>query len=526
MPTGPRQCESFKARGVGSRLNGWLRSVSAHRLDPTSTIRAEVEDVLGGAADQTDGCTDRIGDVEICRTMEQRRARESRGQRGTRLDNLRCHSDAGSQYASIRYSERLDEIGAQPAIGSVGDAYDNALAESVNALYKTELVRGPNRGPWKTIDSLELATLNWVHWHKTQPDSLQQTPCDSMHSPSPPHRDTRVSRPTPIKPAQPLQFFYPTKTFLSTSPVKRRIEHKMIQPLAVITTVAALLVAAFGGTASAATPDDCTFPTTWGVCQVVTNRVWAFTPVGGQLSTAKLQQISVNATAGNTVGRTLDAFDWNGSATTSYGSSSIGTAGSTTYRAIGGIDGSTVKVTSASGSLYDTPFSLTCPNATYLVCVTPRVWARKINSNPQAFTGLATIESRPLIIKIMNLTNQPLERSSQPRGTGVIRDLQVNPSPRTIPALTDGLAGTAYYSFYRDASTPNNVTMSYQFADGAMSKALTGGVLDINVDVAADGSTSASQCTTPEGLPLTVECKVTMLGIADGVLTALVSVGV
>ena len=301
----------------------------------------------------------------------------------------------------------------------------------------------------------------------------------------------------------------------------------MIQPLAIITTVAALLVAAFGGTASAATPDDCTFPTTWGVCQVVTNRVWAFTPVGGELSTAKLQQISVSATTGDTTGRTWDAFDWNGSATTSFGSiNQMAVAGSTTYRAIGGIDGSTVKVESNFRSLSDTPFSLTCPLTTYLVCVTPRVWARKIQNNPTAFTGLATIESRPLIIKIMNLTNQPLQRSSQARGTGVIRDLQVNPSPRTVPALTDGLAGTAYYSFYRDASTPNNVTMSYQFADGAMSKVLTGGVLDINVDVAADGSTSASQCTTPEGLPLTVECKVTMLGIADGVMTALVSVGV
>ncbi len=293
-----------------------------------------------------------------------------------------------------------------------------------------------------------------------------------------------------------------------------------------IAVAAALLIGAFGGTASAATPDDCAFPQTWGVCQVVTNRVWAFTPVGGELSIVKLQQIDVTATTGGTTKRTWDAFEWNGSATTSFGSSSIGTAGSTTYRAIGGIDGSTVKVESAFRSMYDTPFSLICPTATYLVCVTPRVWARKINSNPQAFTGLATIESRPLIIKIMNLTDQPLQRSSQPRGTGVIRDLLVNPSPRTVPALADGLAGTAYYSFYRDASTPNNVTMSYQFADGAMSTVLTGGVLDINVDVAADGSTGASQCTTPEGLPVTVECKVTMLGIADGVLTALVSVGV
>ena len=72
------------------------------------------------------------------------------------------------QFTSIRYGERLDEIGARPSIGSVGDSYDNALAESVNALYKTELVRGPGRGPWKTIDDLELATLSWVHWHNTE----------------------------------------------------------------------------------------------------------------------------------------------------------------------------------------------------------------------------------------------------------------------------------------------------------------------------------------------------------------------
>ena len=92
----------------------------------------------------------------------------ARWQRGTRLEDLRCHSDAGSQFTSIRYGERLDEIGARPSIGSVGDSYDNALAESVNALYKTELVRGPSRGPWKTIDDLELATLSWVHWHNTE----------------------------------------------------------------------------------------------------------------------------------------------------------------------------------------------------------------------------------------------------------------------------------------------------------------------------------------------------------------------
>ena len=82
---------------------------------------------------------------------------------------LRCHSDAGSQFTSIRYGERLAEIGAVPSIGTVGDSFDNALAETVNGYYKAELIRGPARtGPWKTVEEVELATLGWVHWHNTQ----------------------------------------------------------------------------------------------------------------------------------------------------------------------------------------------------------------------------------------------------------------------------------------------------------------------------------------------------------------------
>jgi putative transposase len=73
-----------------------------------------------------------------------------------------------AQFTSIRYSERLAELGAQPSIGSIGDSYDNALAETVNGLYKTELIRGPGQGPWKTIEEVELATLGWVHWHNTE----------------------------------------------------------------------------------------------------------------------------------------------------------------------------------------------------------------------------------------------------------------------------------------------------------------------------------------------------------------------
>ena len=91
----------------------------------------------------------------------------ARWARGTRLEGLIAHADAGSQFTSIRYGERLDEIGAVPSIGSVGDSYDNALAEAVNSLYKTELIRGPGQGPWRTVDDVELATLGWVHWWNT-----------------------------------------------------------------------------------------------------------------------------------------------------------------------------------------------------------------------------------------------------------------------------------------------------------------------------------------------------------------------
>ena len=93
----------------------------------------------------------------------------ARWSRGLHHQGLRCHSDAGSQFTSIRYGERLAEIGAVPSIGSVGDSFDNALAETVNGYYKAELIRGPARtGPWKTVEEVELATLGWVHWHNTQ----------------------------------------------------------------------------------------------------------------------------------------------------------------------------------------------------------------------------------------------------------------------------------------------------------------------------------------------------------------------
>jgi len=77
-------------------------------------------------------------------------------------DQLVHHSDRGSQYVSIRYTEWLAEAGIEPSVGSRGDSYDNALAETINGLYKAELIH--RRAPWKSRESVELATLQWVHW--------------------------------------------------------------------------------------------------------------------------------------------------------------------------------------------------------------------------------------------------------------------------------------------------------------------------------------------------------------------------
>ena len=73
------------------------------------------------------------------------------------------HSDRGSQYVSIRYSERLAEAGIKPSVGSTGDSYDNSLAETINGLYNAELIH--RRAPWKTREAVELATLEWVCWY-------------------------------------------------------------------------------------------------------------------------------------------------------------------------------------------------------------------------------------------------------------------------------------------------------------------------------------------------------------------------
>ena len=76
------------------------------------------------------------------------------------------HSDRGSQYLALRYTERLAEAGIEPSVGSVGDSYDNALAETINGLFKAEVIH--RRGPWRSFEAVEFATLEWVDWFNTR----------------------------------------------------------------------------------------------------------------------------------------------------------------------------------------------------------------------------------------------------------------------------------------------------------------------------------------------------------------------
>jgi len=86
--------------------------------------------------------------------------------RGGGLAHLVHHSDQGTQYLSMRYTDRLSDAGIAPSVGSRGDAYDNALAESVIGLFKTEVIR--RQGPWRTLEAVEFATLTWVDWFNTR----------------------------------------------------------------------------------------------------------------------------------------------------------------------------------------------------------------------------------------------------------------------------------------------------------------------------------------------------------------------
>ncbi len=105
------------------------------------------------------------------------------------------HSDRGSQYLSIRYSERLGEAGIEPSVGSTGDSYDNALAETINGLYKAELIH--KQGPWKSVETLEWETLKWV---RGSTSSAYWSRLEIFHPLSLRHYTNRVRQQSPLLP--------------------------------------------------------------------------------------------------------------------------------------------------------------------------------------------------------------------------------------------------------------------------------------------------------------------------------------
>lgn len=119
----------------------------------------------------TDACTKLIKGWAVAPTMRTedlplQAFNHAVWQSNSNLSELIHHSDRGSQYLSLIYTDRMAELGIAPSVGSRGDSYDNALAESVNAAYKTELI---NRGkPWRTVDDVELATASWVTWYNQE----------------------------------------------------------------------------------------------------------------------------------------------------------------------------------------------------------------------------------------------------------------------------------------------------------------------------------------------------------------------
>jgi transposase InsO family protein len=109
------------------------------------------------------------------------------------LEGLVHHADHGSNYLSVVYTDRIAELGAKPSTGTVGDSFDNAMAEAVNGLYKTKLIR--RRGPWRTVEQVELATLEYVWWWNNQrlhselsyraPINVEQAFCAALESAQP-----------------------------------------------------------------------------------------------------------------------------------------------------------------------------------------------------------------------------------------------------------------------------------------------------------------------------------------------------
>lgn len=302
-----------------------------------------------------------------------------------------------------------------------------------------------------------------------------------------------------------------------------------------------LLVGALigSGTAQASPIESCPgFPggiNQTSICSYVTNRVLVFGNQPGVLGEGQIERTGAHAVTGDSYGASAaSTLAYNASAWNFFGSQHQ-VHGVATYAAPSGVlKGASVRVvanykTFVNDDSHEDRYGLECNAATFLVCTTPGVWMKNRDySWHQMLTmveGLASIESRPLVVKILNMTDQPLVRSTDVVMNNVRRDEQVA-DPATINAGTDGRTGAGYYHFYRNPSANDTVSFNYAFANGTDATALTGQEIGVDINISKDGTTDTSACTAPTGSSTTVECSVTVLGLADGILEAVVVVGV
>ena len=145
----PRHCRSDQWRSNGSIIDAFARRIVGWRVSRTAHAGFVLDALEQAVNERQPGAGVR------------HRARTNGAFNGSLH-----HSDRGSQYLSIRNTERLAEAGIAPSVGSVGDSYDNALAETINGLCKVEVIH--RRGPWRSFDAVDFATLEWVDWFNTR----------------------------------------------------------------------------------------------------------------------------------------------------------------------------------------------------------------------------------------------------------------------------------------------------------------------------------------------------------------------
>lgn len=311
-----------------------------------------------------------------------------------------------------------------------------------------------------------------------------------------------------------------------------------------IALLASLGAGALPAHAAGVPEDECKMdPTVAGsVCAYVTNRVLRFGDQPGVLAGAAVVKGDVRVIRGYHVAQGPRDVAYNDGSWDKFSPKAIHGTGVATYRGVdAGLTDARVEVRADHEPFTDTDpdkrIGLTCEAQTFFVCETYPVWIKNrvgsawynwASGGPQPVSnaiGFATIESRPLIVKILNMTEQPLVRSGDIRTNGLLRSTLVVDAA-TVAASINDRTGVGYYHFYRDADRSTSSTFFYEFANGPTATSLTGGALEFTINVAEDGSTDASMCVPPTGLIQSVECSVTVIGIADGTLQALVAVGV